>query len=85
MMPPPRKTNKPARVYFGTKIAETPKDTAPTISQEEFQRKFMGSTAKPEAKTYTGGNILGIATMHKSNLVPVFSSEAAVDLAKMRR
>lgn len=34
---------------------------------------------------YTGTNIIGIATMHKSNMVPVFSQEEAVALAKMRR
>jgi hypothetical protein len=28
---------------------------------------------------------LGIATMHKSNAVPVFSDEQAVDISKMRR
>lgn len=42
-------------------------------------------TALAPAKVYTGGKILGIATMHKSNAVPVFSSEQAVDIASMRR
>ena len=36
-------------------------------------------------KVYTGGNILGIAQMHKSNAVPVFKAEDAVDIAHMRR
>ena len=27
----------------------------------------------------------GIATMHKSNMVPVFDKESAEDIAKMRR
>lgn len=34
---------------------------------------------------YTGTAIIGIATMHKSNLVPIFNAEAAVDAATMRR
>jgi len=34
---------------------------------------------------YTGTMIKGIATMHKSNAVPVFSDEQAVDISKMRR
>jgi hypothetical protein len=34
---------------------------------------------------YTGTKILGIGTMHKSNAVPVFSSEEAHDIATMRR
>jgi hypothetical protein len=37
------------------------------------------------AKVYTGTKVKGIATMHKSNAVPVFSDEEAVDISKMRR
>lgn len=44
-----------------------------------------GSTAKPAPKVYTGDKILGIATMHKSNMVPIFNEQAAVDVATMRR
>jgi hypothetical protein len=36
-------------------------------------------------QVYTGTAIVGISTMHKSNLVPVFSQESAIDIAKMRR
>jgi hypothetical protein len=36
-------------------------------------------------KVYTGTKVKGIATMHKSNAVPVFSNEEAVDISKMRR
>jgi hypothetical protein len=34
---------------------------------------------------YTGTKIKGICTMHKSNAVPVFSDEEAIDISKMRR
>lgn len=34
---------------------------------------------------YTGTAMLGVATMHKSNSVPVFSQEAAIETATMRR
>lgn len=34
---------------------------------------------------YSGTECLGIAAMHKSNLVPVFTQEQAVDAATMRR
>jgi hypothetical protein len=37
------------------------------------------------AKVYTGNKVKGIATMHKSNAVPVFSDEQAVDISRMRR
>ena len=36
-------------------------------------------------KVYTGTKVKGIATMHKSNAVPVFSNEEAVEISKMRR
>lgn len=34
---------------------------------------------------YTGTKILGIGTMHKSNAVPIFSDEEAVEISRMRR
>ena len=37
------------------------------------------------AKVYTGTKVMGIATMHKSNAVPVFSDEEAIEISKMRR
>jgi hypothetical protein len=40
---------------------------------------------KPEM-VYSGERkLLGIAAMHKSNLVPVFEADDAKELAKMRR
>jgi hypothetical protein len=36
-------------------------------------------------KVYTGDKVLGIATMHKSNAVPVFAPEEAVEISRMRR
>ena len=39
-----------------------------------------------ESKTYSGERkLIGIATMHKSNMVPVFAEQDAVDIAQMRR
>lgn len=38
-----------------------------------------------EKKVYTGDKMLGIAAMHKSNLVPIFHQEAAKDVSTMRR
>ena len=34
---------------------------------------------------YTGDNIVGIGTMHKSNAVPIFSDQEAKDISSMRR
>ena len=44
-----------------------------------------GNATLAPAKVYTGTMVKGIATMHKSNAVPVFSDEQAVDISKMRR
>ena len=41
--------------------------------------------AKKEPNVYTGTLIKGIATMHKSNAVPVINEEQATDIARMRR
>jgi hypothetical protein len=44
-----------------------------------------GSTAKPAQKVYTGTLIKGIATMHKSNAIPILNQEQAIEVASMRR
>ena len=43
------------------------------------------STAKKEAQKYTGTLIKGIATMHKSNAVPVIDQKQAIEISQMRR
>lgn len=44
-----------------------------------------GPCTKAPDKVYTGTAIKGIGTMHKSNAVPIFSDEQAVEIARMRR
>ena len=48
-------------------------------------RVTPGSSTASVHKVYTGTKVKGIATMHKSNAVPVFSDEEAVDISRMRR
>lgn len=45
----------------------------------------LGNATLAPPKVYTGTKVKGIATMHKSNAVPVFSDEEAIDISKMRR
>lgn len=66
--------------------------TLPTLSHRGVDQPKIPSLpftaepcTKPEQKVYTGSKIKGIGTMHKSNAVPIFSDEEAVDIAKMRR
>jgi hypothetical protein len=44
-----------------------------------------GNAVLKPSPVYTGTKVKGIATMHKSNAVPVFSDEEAVAISKMRR
>ena len=46
---------------------------------------FGRPTAKKEENVYTGSYIKGIATMHKSNSVPVGSTTDPKEFATMRR
>ena len=54
----------------------------PKISSLPFT---AGACTKTEPQKYTGTLIKGIATMHKSNAVPVLNQQDAEDIAKMRR
>ena len=48
----------------------------------------VGNAPKKQANTYSGERqLLGVATMHKSNMVPVFADqkEQAKEIASMRR
>ena len=44
-----------------------------------------GIASSKQSMKYTGSKMLGIGTLHKSNAVPVFSDEEAVEISKMRR
>ena len=44
-----------------------------------------GIAVKKEVTQYTGTAMLGIGQLHKSNAIPVFSKEDAIDISKMRR
>jgi hypothetical protein len=76
-----------------------PKDQKPepfqTLKpQESFYRKTqhipslgegVGNGLLKERQVYTGTLIKGIATMHKSNAVPIIDDQQAKDIAQMRR
>lgn len=44
-----------------------------------------GSTELKDIPVYTGDKMIGISIIHKSCLQPIFSQEAAIDAASMRR
>jgi len=44
-----------------------------------------GPVSSKQPTKYTGGEMLGIGQLHKSNAVPVFRQQDAIDIARMRR
>lgn len=56
-----------------------------TTSNNIPSRVTEGGSTSAVHKVYTGNKILGIGTMHKSNPVPIFSDEQAVEISRMRR
>lgn len=54
---------------------------------KEYKSLDTGASVAPKAetKTYTGTLVKGIATMHKSNAVPVLDAEYAKEISRMRR
>jgi len=62
--------------------ATTYRRESPKIPSGDMYDRFVASRKE---MTYTGDKLMGIATMHKSNMVPVFKQEDAEDIARMRR
>lgn len=52
------------------------------IPSHQTADPFIGAV---QTKQYTGTAMIGIATMHKSNAVPVFQEEDAQAISAMRR
>jgi hypothetical protein len=57
-------------------------DAARSIQSLKSDKVF---TEKRESLMYTGTLVKGIATMHKSNAVPVIDEEQMKDISRMRR
>lgn len=62
----------------------------PEYNVSDHRQKYpsqvdTGVTFAKKPNVYTGERLVGIATMHKSNSVPVFSQEDAIEIARMRR
>lgn len=44
-----------------------------------------GTCSRKDSPKYTGTLVVGIATMHKSNAVPIINQEQATEISTMRR
>jgi hypothetical protein len=73
----------PQKVNFTQKLS--PK---PFVRETEYYPSkdtgYYNTFRKPD-RYYTGDNMKGIGTLHKSNAVPIFTDEEARDQANMRR
>lgn len=61
--------------------------SAPDRSTKHIPSNMLGegSTTKNSPVFYTGEKMIGIAQLHKSNVVPVFIQEDIIDISHMRR
>jgi len=70
------------------KIFETPayrRETQHIPSLQTDLSDLRNACARKEPQRYTGTLIKGIATMHKSNAVPIINDEQAIEISQMRR
>ena len=81
-----RYQTKPAR-KVARKVYTPPQNINATRSSRHIPSldTGQGTTAMQPAKQYTGDKMIGIGTMHKSNMVPIFSDQEARDISTMRR
>jgi hypothetical protein len=68
-------------------IADYLPKTPPGRETARIESQDTGWVAcvKVKDNEYTGDAVIGISTLHKSNGVPVFSRQDAIDISKMRR
>ena len=78
-----RKRALSAPVMLPTQHAPYRRDTGPAIPSKN--PTDMSPCTKKEQNVYTGTNMIGIGTLHKSNAVPVFSQDDAIEISRMRR
>lgn len=77
-----------ATKYPGSKqeVSNTKGNNSAGVDISQSSRVWVTGpcTTKP-SPVYTGSKVVGIATMHKSNLVPIFSDDEAKEVSSMRR
>jgi hypothetical protein len=81
---PNEKKHKEPMKTLSYKLAPPP-GRSTTNHIKSLETNHTGPLAAKPTKTYTGDQMLGVCTMHKSNAVPVFSSEHATEISRMRR
>lgn len=78
--PKPKSTEPQKSVFSRNDPWRREPEHIPSLSNN-----ISGVAPVKEAQKYTGTLIKGIATMHKSNAVPIIDKQQAKDIANMRR
>ena len=83
-----KKYNKSAAI-LGTeefpRLEYSPRVGADAARQIQSLNTTASNTERKESLKYTGTLVKGIATMHKSNAVPVIDEEQMKEISRMRR
>ena len=82
-------------LFASVKRSKKKREFVPYVPEKLFVREtpnypslsngMCGFAPKKEPQKYTGTLIKGIATMHKSNAIPIINKEQAEEVSKMRR
>ena len=79
-----RGEHKPVQKEF-TEYKPTQPVRRETKDYPSLSNTIGGYAPRKESQKYTGDYITGIATMHKSNLVPISNKKQAIEVSQMRR
>ena len=64
---------------------DTPIGRTNTHHIKSLDTGHSGPVSSKPAPKYTGSKMIGVGQLHKSNAVPVFCDQDAIDIARMRR
>ena len=64
---------------------DTPVGRTNTHHIKSLDTGHSGPVSSKPAPKYTGSKMIGVGQLHKSNAVPVFCDQDAIDIARMRR
>lgn len=80
------KMPKQKRKFKEYEAPKSPISIKPSYPSKATSDTIPGNCSRKDNPTYTGDLIIGIGTMHKSNLVPIMrGTNEAIDIANMRR
>lgn len=81
------KLSKPVvkKVFKTKSLSPHTPDTRSTKHIPSRNTGEVGAVTYKAPPQYTGTKMLGIGQLHKSNAVPVFCDQDAIDIARMRR